>query len=415
VPLRGNLSTMSVPEVLQFLGSARRTGVLHVDAGTQRKDVLVEDGAIVFCSAGAAKEMLGHHLLAHTSLSELDLHEAFAEQDASGRRLGEILVSAGKIAAEELDRLLHSKLEDSLYDVFTWRAGMFDYEERGLRASDAPVRLDLGWFDALKEGARRADALARIRQVVPGRSARFEMISSRFPRSMGRDRVDLDLLDLAREGLSAGEACERLHASDFVVLTRLEAMIHAGVLRVAHVGKTRSPVDPDATLHAGGELAARGRLSDAREVLRAGCASNPEYRLLSEALQDVEGRLWTSVRSALGDLKSAPELTVSMERIGGPGLTPKEAFVASRLNGRWSAESIARVCPFDELDVHVILENLFRRGFIAMRIGVEAPENEPATKRTGELPAATGGVPTPRPRKRREGLLALLEPGPGSR
>ena len=90
--LTGNLETMPLPDILQFLGLGRKTGVLSIDSPIGKKLLVVEGGEAIFCSSNGPKEYLGAHLLARTPLKEADLERAFRLQRESGRRLGEVLV-----------------------------------------------------------------------------------------------------------------------------------------------------------------------------------------------------------------------------------------------------------------------------------------------------------------------------------
>ena len=68
--LSGNIETMPLPDILQFIGLGRKTGVLTVKHVRRRKHVCFHEGLAVFCSSNCPKEYLGQHLLVRTNRVE---------------------------------------------------------------------------------------------------------------------------------------------------------------------------------------------------------------------------------------------------------------------------------------------------------------------------------------------------------
>ena len=90
--ITGNLKTMELAELLQWLSQGRKTGTLYVDNGKVEKRIFFKDGTIVSSAASDPKEYLGHFLVSKGVISEDDLASAMRLQAEQGRLLGEILV-----------------------------------------------------------------------------------------------------------------------------------------------------------------------------------------------------------------------------------------------------------------------------------------------------------------------------------
>ena len=93
--INGTLTTMSVPDLLQFLAAGRKTGKLKFGRGKIVKDIYFENGLIIGAYTNDPKEYLGQVLIHYGKLDEAQLQAAMELQRKSGGRLGEILHSKG--------------------------------------------------------------------------------------------------------------------------------------------------------------------------------------------------------------------------------------------------------------------------------------------------------------------------------
>ena len=365
--LSGSIETMPLPDILQFLGLGRKTGILRLESGTLRKEIVVEDGRAVFCSSGTPKEYLGQHLLARTALTEADLQRAFATQRATGRRLGEVLVESGHVTAAELEQILHNKVQDAMYEAFTWPSGRFEFEE-GARADDMPIRISLDWQDLVMEGARRSDEMGRIRALIPGPPVRFLSQWKSGPPGFPATPVDKKLLAFIDEGLSVGDMCARFHESDLDVLTRLKQLVEDGRIAVDPISLEEGrPLTRDDVTRRATELMERGDLVDAWETFREGARRFFDDNVLLAGLRTCETRLRRHYALTMSDLNAVPELRVTLDQLASHPLSSKQAYMVTRITGTWSVKSIVQLCPFEELEALTILSSLVRQGLVEIK------------------------------------------------
>jgi hypothetical protein len=346
--------------------------VLQVEAGVQRKSLYVEDGRAVYCSSGNPKEYLGQHLLARTALTEADIERAFAAQRASGRKLGEILVEGGLISTAQLDAVLRHKIEDSMYELFTWTTGRFEFEAGVVPSAEMPVRLSIGWQDLVMEGARRSDEAERIRSVIPGPHVRFQARPKEWPPGFPSNPGDTKLIALIQEGLSVAEICPRFHSSDLDILTRLKAMVESGIIALDPVSIEDSrPLTRDEILRAATEFMQRGNLVEAWELLREAAAAYFDDNAIVAGMRSCELRLRKHFATTMSDFNAVPRLRLSLDQLAGHPLSSKQAYLVSRINGTWSVRSIMQICPFDETEVMCLIDSLVRQGLVEMKAPVE--------------------------------------------
>ena len=123
--MTGNLETMSLAELLQWLGNGRQTGTLIVNNGSvEKEDIYLRDGAVLSSSSSDPRGFLGHFLVSKGVISaRKNLSKAMAIQSEQGFLLGEILVEGGAIDQELLDHMLRLNAEENIYDLFAWDEG----------------------------------------------------------------------------------------------------------------------------------------------------------------------------------------------------------------------------------------------------------------------------------------------------
>src|SRR5512140_2309619 len=159
--LKGDLRTMPLPDVLQWVATGRKTGTLHVERRSVQKRILLRDGAIYSSWSNDPRESLGQFLIRPRLLSEQQLFRALLAQEEKGRLLGSILVTEGLLTEDGLKGALKAKAEETVYDLFLWPSGLIEFE--------TPVT------PVILEGIRRVDEWQRIRAVFPTMETTFQV------------------------------------------------------------------------------------------------------------------------------------------------------------------------------------------------------------------------------------------------
>ena len=96
MPVCGDLSTMSLVELLKWASQAQRTGVLEVEQNMICRRIEFRKGWIGACSTDDPPAQLGQILLSRGKIDELQLREALERQQQRGHQnLGVILVQNG--------------------------------------------------------------------------------------------------------------------------------------------------------------------------------------------------------------------------------------------------------------------------------------------------------------------------------
>ncbi|HET9768204.1 MAG TPA: DUF4388 domain-containing protein [Thermoanaerobaculia bacterium] len=168
--IAGNLKTMELAELLQWLSQGTKTGTLVVDNGTLEKRVFFSKGKIVSSASSEPREHLGHFLVSHGFITEEQLAEAVRRQETQQSMMGKVLVDMGLISEEDLDGMLRLKAEEGIYSLFDWPEGEFRFLDDELPAYPmVPIALDVTGL--VLEAMRRQDEWGRFRGLMPSTQA----------------------------------------------------------------------------------------------------------------------------------------------------------------------------------------------------------------------------------------------------
>ena len=365
--ITGNLRTMQLGELLQWLSLGSKTGTLLIDGHGVEKRVYFQDGRIASTSSSSEREYLGHFLVSHGFITEEELKMAMEVQEESQILLGKILVMINAIAEADLLRLMKKKAEESIYDVFLWTEGDFEFID-GDGPDQKMVPLSLDVTGIIMEGMRRYDEWQVIRQRVPDSSVVPEIVR---PLEMellhDREKLIMPYIDGQR---TIEEIALHTHNAEFTVSKLISEGLRTGHMRLLESRARREAVP----------LAESG--TEIEHFLKRGRAQlkkDPQaaYRMFKVAheLDPNDGRTADSIREAEKEIKSAlqadgvsgekiPELAISMQKLQERQFTPAEGFVLSRINAQWDVKSIMKISPMKELEVLMIFQKLLKDGVI---------------------------------------------------
>ena len=369
--IQGNLSTMSVSDLLQFLAVGRKTGMLRFDRANIVKQVYFEQGLIIGANSNDPKEYLGQLLIHYGKLDEAELKEALEIQRKAGGRLGEILVSTGVLPQEDVLQVLRIRTLDIIYELFLWEDAHFELYD------DEPppsyfIRIEVQPTKVIMDGAYRIDEWKRYRSLIPSDRALFEL-GTGWTSSLNLSKEVRQILYFIEKRMSVAEISYNMHASPFHVYGQLYDLVNQGIARVAGEAPEsfRAPqvtlevpeTIPNLLAAARSQLAKgepESALSTVQKILEQEHA-NPEARaLLSTAEDSLVRQLYTAPLLPDG----VPKLLISEAGLTLKTLAPQEAFVLSRINDEWDVKSILSICPFREVDSLRMIKTLLDLGII---------------------------------------------------
>lgn len=377
----GNLRTMQLEELLQWLSQSQKNGTLEVVHGNVEKKIFFKDGRILSSASNKPEEHLGHFLVSHGLITEEQLNRAVKLQEKNRMLLGMVLVSEGVLAEKDLTRMLRLKAEESIYDIFSWNEADFRFVDDVLPDSAmVPMRVDVAGI--VMEGIQRVDEWRRVRKVIPHEQI-VPVAVVDLSKVAGLDPGEQRMLNLVDDERTIEEIRLQSHATEYQVSKLLFDQWQLGNLKLVklrrHAAAAEAPAAAGAAPAAGALIAAgrghlaRGDFDAALRHLRAARDLEPESPDAQEALVDAEKKIRDELDRAGVSLGSIPQVTADMEQITSSQLSPHEGFMMTRINGSYDIQSILKITPMQQLDALMLFWKLARGGYIRLAPPRKAP------------------------------------------
>jgi hypothetical protein len=365
--VKGNLRTMALPDVLQWIALGQKTGTLEVRRGATETRIMFRGGSLFSSWSNDPRHSLGQYLIRDRQVSEEQLFKALLAQESGGGLLGSILVGEGQLSEDDLRQALAFKAEETIYDLFLWPEGDFEFRD-GQMPADVRIHLTLPVTAVILEGIRRFDEWARIREAFPSSATTFKVQGA--PHDV-TDAAERQALGLAAAGKSLAEISLEMRRSEFEAASLLFDLHSRGALAVRESEAAPQRQDPvgaiqdllaqaaerlrekrfDAALRAYEDVLAIDRLN---QHAKKGLIAVAEARDRERTLRTVP-------------LTKVPVLTIDMVALTRERFDPQEGFVLSRVNGQWDIQSILKLCPMAEEDALLIFARLIERRVVELR------------------------------------------------
>ncbi len=399
---------MSLPDLLQWLAGAEKTGTLRVEQGRGLKIIRVRAGVVTGCSSDDPSLRLGQFLLSRKKITEEQLRRALTQQEESSAFLGQVLVEMKVLTSDEVREELEAKAKEVIYSLFDWTEATFRFEDEEVDDCPEGFPVDLRVEDVLLRGLQRMDDLSMIRELLydPRLILRYTS-KPPGPEIFGDDssRSMYSAIDGTR---TLADILMHVHGTEYIVKRFLFDLHQDGYIEIAGLQtpddeaapieeplslapleidvqalqdpappeELSEPLTPDAkptskltspepeatavsecsqgdarrgTVADASELMAQGDVEGALDILDRLYRKNPGddalRRLTAEAEAAFVGKAYRHYLPA----DKVPILRSSLESMSSQSLTPQEFFLLSRIDGAWDVKSIIQVAPFEEV------------------------------------------------------------------
>lgn len=416
MPVHGNLASMSLTEVLQWLGNAGKTGTLSIERNKVVKRILFREGRVIACASQEPADMLGHFLVSRGRISEETLRQALARQEHDKSHLGRILVQMGSLTEDDLRHHLEDKAQEAIFDLFAWDDAEFRFVE-GETSDPNIYAVDMRVEDILLRGAQRWDEMQRIRTVFNDPGIVLRPTSRVPPPEVSRHKMARRIFESVNGERTVAEILLHAHGSEFLVTKFLYELLRAGVIEVSGIrpvdrkpeppAPAPRPVAPPAPIAVASTPAApprhaasappasagpaparpaaavapnegdlevarrllnRGDFDAALEILDRAYKAQPGDEALRRLLAEAEATFVEKAYRHFLPPAKVVRLAKPMASLTGERLTPTEFFLLSRIDdGTWDVRSIIQITPLREVDVLRTLKRMREKGVIDLR------------------------------------------------
>jgi len=235
--LYGNLSTMSVGELLRWVDGGRKTGTLEVERDKIVKRITFESGRVASCSSNDPTTLMGQFLLSRGKITRELLSQAMSRQGgAPGRpaNLGQILLEMDAITQADRDSFVLAKIEETIYGLFDWDDAVFRFYTDALADPNA-VEASVGIDEILRRGGERSAERKLSGQAIGDPGIVLRPTGEPPPPELAASRSARRVFELIDGRKTVAEIVLHSHASEFLVTRFLTALLNGKVVEIVEL------------------------------------------------------------------------------------------------------------------------------------------------------------------------------------
>lgn len=168
----GELSDISVADLLYLLALRRQSGKLSISSSGDEVNLFLERGQLILVNSSNMSLRLGRLLVRLGYLDADGLRDALQIQEHSGggRSLGRVLLDRGFVSDDQLRRCVEEQCVEILARIISADHGVFVYN----RGASVPSNTEIVPVNAdriMLEATRRTDEMATLRNLLPNADA----------------------------------------------------------------------------------------------------------------------------------------------------------------------------------------------------------------------------------------------------
>jgi hypothetical protein len=377
--LYGDFATMALKDLVVYLGNRRATGVLNLEQGAIRKQIVLVTGEVINASSNEPREYLGQFLINLGQITEEQFHRAYETQRETRVFLGRILVMIGAVSEAQVANAISLKTRETVLEAFQWTQGTFAFEAEKRPELPPGIEFKIPLLEIHKDSETRARVWQQMREVFPNGKVKLEVDRGNLAEPPKSGSLEDRLIHQIDTGKTIDEIILALHATDFFLYQRLYALHRLGAVREAtdDIAVELSIDDATEGLDAGDEPSSdemlqnarrfmnQGNLRDALALVRRAHTSSPSSD--SQALsRTIEDKWLVQLRQELLTGKKVPKVRVDGPALRAMSLTAPERYLLSRMDGKRTLVAIVSVSPLRELDALAHVQKFLEKGLVKL-------------------------------------------------
>ena len=365
--LSGNLKTMDLAELLQWVAIGKKTGALAFLKDNTKNYIYFRDGLIISSRSNEPTYQLGQYLIFQGRINETQLKRAIELKHKGRGFLSSILVEEGFVSQEEIEKAMIRRTEEVIYDLFLWEEGNFHFAAANLNLDDLfIIKVDVN--SVIFEGVRRKDEWARIRAIFPSNNVTLALRPGADLKSVPLSPLQKKLLFMVSSKKTISEMILELHGSDFQVNFELFQLYDNNLLEVKEIREAPKKVEDTGRLfNEGLELIQNRRYTEAITVFQKVLRTDPQNFRAHEQIESAEKAICQVLYQNVMPPNKVPYFLVPITALAKLKLTHQEGYIASRIDGSWDVKSIVMLSPLREYEVLQTLDKLIKNKVIGLK------------------------------------------------
>lgn len=175
--LQGSLEEFGIADIFQLIGQQHKSGTLVVSRKENTVHIRFREGKILGAEMQNRDraQKLGTLMLEAGLLDEDQLQTALDTQRKTLKKIGSILIEQGVIAQTDLDQFLYLQTKETIFRLFRWNAGTYEFQPQDEGLEDGPFE-PIDAEHILMDGFRILDEWPTIRKKLGSMGTVFERV-----------------------------------------------------------------------------------------------------------------------------------------------------------------------------------------------------------------------------------------------
>lgn len=293
--MKGELGTFNIAEILQFIGSQEKSGVLRLSSKGRTATLCFDGGKIVSAKdrRDGTRDPFLSYLLENEILSPQEVGRVLELKKRDNRNPYEIMLSERLVDEERLEELVARYTQEIVVDIIKWEGGRYEFtgsvEDLPREQISKAIRLE----PILMEAVRRKDEVEEISRFLPSFDTRLKVTEPDIA-GLPLEEDEISVLRLVDGKRSIEQTLEDSEREELETLDVLEKLFALGIVSIAEdapPGQTENRILRAAKFVTIALLIVAGALLARVSLLQpASRAGTPYGRFMASVSQFVEER-----------------------------------------------------------------------------------------------------------------------------
>lgn len=363
---------MAIADILQWLSLGNKTGTLTIINQNVIKKIYFRDGKIISASSNDKREYLGAYLINNGLIDEETLKKSLETHKKRKEILGRYLVKEGLIDEETMIDILKTKVEETIYNLFLWDNGEFQFYDNELPEKTIfPITIGIDWI--IMEGIRRVDEFNEIKSIFTNTNIVFQQDPSIVQDTDQKTPLHEQVLSMINSENSIDDILENIVASDYEIMTILYRYYDKKYLKI--IGEKiviDEPEDSDLSainelMEKGLEAHRAGNLDEAIDYFKQILKINPTNSNAQLLITTVEKEQSKSLSASIVSMDDVPYLKKDLHDLMSRNFSAEEGFILSYVNGKYSIRDIRVLSALKEETIVSFIKNMMKENIIALK------------------------------------------------
>ncbi len=352
--LVGDLKSMPLPDVFQWISLSNRTGELSLQSEFENISVFFVNGSISYAYSNNPKFLLGQLLFRYKKINKSQLAKALSIQRKIKKPLGQIFISENIISKEDLNEIIKIQIKEIIYHLLKWESGFFSFKNKDIKTS---FQISLSTDELLMEGMRRIDEEKRISKYLKPES---------IPVLVNTDLTG-GIFDLIDGQKCVGEILSIYGMDEFAVMEKIYKLLESGDIKIDSFKNDYNDINPILKFLIALELFNKGKIYDSYNELLNIINMGYKNEQVTRFFDSLKIYIAKYFNAKYGGNNTCFDLNKNKFLDTNLYVTPTEGFILSRIEEYPCVHMLHKVSNLSYEELYLIIDKLYKANLLHLK------------------------------------------------